>query len=108
MTDWWLIARVGVLVALMLTGCAQYVQHNLRWDKPGATEQQFMTDRYQCLQEAREQRASGYADASGAQYGSRAVVNMSMFQACLTARGYARNDASGQFGPPPGGTVPMR
>ncbi len=107
-----LARRASLLVAFCLlasAGCAKHVQY-VRWDKSGVTEQQFLNDRYTCLQEAREQRAGGYANPYGAQYGSRTVVNMSIFQACMAARGYTRNDASGQFGAPPGGEVfgPLR
>jgi hypothetical protein len=104
-----LVQTALLLVALYLlvsAGCAR----RLRWDKNGVTEQEFLSDRYACLQESREQRAGGYANPYGAQYGSGVVVNMSVFQACMAARGYTRNDASGQYGPPPGGAVygPMR
>ena len=101
--------RASSLVALYLllsAGCVQPIPPTLRWDKTGVTEQQFLSDRYACLQESREQRAGGYANPYGAQYGSGVVVNASVFQACMAARGYTRNDASGQFGPPPGGAVP--
>ena len=72
------------------------------------TEQQFLNVRYTCLQEAREQRAGGYANPYGAQYGSAVVVNSSIFQACMAARGYMRNDARGQCSAPPGGAVYMQ
>ena len=100
---------VSILVTFALAGCVKHVQ-SVRWDKPDVTQQQFLTDRYACIQEAREQRAGGYANPYGAQYGSTAVVNISVFQACMAARGYTRNDANGQFDAPAGGEVygPLR
>ncbi len=104
-----LARSASLLVALCLLTSAGCARH-LRWDKSGVTEQEFLSDRYACLQESREQRSGGYANPYGAQYGSTTVVNMSIFRACMAARGYTRNDASGQFGAPPGGEVygPLR
>src|SRR5262249_1893323 len=73
------------ITACVVLGCATVV----RWDRPGTTDQQFLADRYACIQEAPVSSASGYS------YGGSAVAtvskNMGIFEACMAARGYTRN-----------------
>ncbi len=75
------------------------------WDRPATTGQQFLSDRYACLQEARDPVASKFATRYGSQ--SDALVNGQIFDACMAARSYTRNP-NGQFGPPAGGAVAAR
>jgi len=78
---------VGVAV-LSVAGCAHPV-----WVKPGATQQDYATDTYECERDA---RMSGY-------YGSGVVglVNFEQFQdRCMVARGWRQVEA-GSPPPPP-------
>jgi len=76
----------------------------VHWDRPATTGQQFLSDRYACLQEARDPAASKFATRYGQ---SDALVNGQIFDACMAARSYTRTP-NGQFSPPPGGAVASR
>lgn len=84
----------------------------LRWAKPATTEQQFYTDRFECLKEARgltsnsSSRAAATPNFAGGRSESSTHVSYSagMFGACMTARGY-RSDPAGPFHAPPGTVV---
>lgn len=59
-----------------LTGCAQIV-----WNKPGATQQDFQRDSYQCERDARQ---SGYFGG-----GLAGAINFREFQQrCMMAAGW--------------------
>ena len=92
------------MVAVVLAGCGEgFVRGFLglppapvpipiqRWDRAETTDQQFLTDRYACIQDVEAGRPS--RSASDALF---------VFKACMAARGY-RFNPSGRFGPPPGG-----
>jgi len=87
-----------IVVACNMLGCATSGPA-LRWDRPGATDREFLRDRYACVQDAREPVAVG---------GIATVrVNGIIFGACMVARGYTRNP-DGQFGPPPGDAIMIK
>ena len=70
--------RAGVLLALIagsLAGCGKFY-----WTKPGSTVDDFERDSAAC---ARQASANPTAAALGA-------VDMKAFRACLSARGYVR------------------
>lgn len=72
------IKNVGAVLALgvSLAGCAQVV-----WDKPGATQQDFAKDSYEC---ERDMRQGGY-------YGGGIIgaINAQEFEGrCMNARGW--------------------
>jgi hypothetical protein len=86
----------------MLAACA--AQQTLRYSKPGATNEQFQKDRYECIQQARKPVSSAYVGAYGANAESNVAVDRGMFVSCLAVRGYTvRPD--GEFTAPPGGQV---
>src|SRR6516165_2012852 len=76
--------RAYLAVALILGGCA--AAQPTRWEKPGATQEAFMRDRYVCLQQTPQDRAGNY--------------NTTLFAACMGTRGY-KEDANGNLFPPP-------
>jgi len=61
-------------VALILGGCA--AAQPSHWEKPGATQEAFMRDRYVCLQQTPQDRAGNY--------------NTTLFASCMGARGYIK------------------
>jgi hypothetical protein len=67
----WSVLVVGLVVALLLTGCTRY------WVKPGASTSDFNRDTYVCQQEAR--------------YGSNiygALIDPGLYDSCMRARGW--------------------
>ena len=69
-----------IAVALILGGCA--AAQPMRWEKPGATQEAFMRDRFVCLQQTPLDRAGNY--------------NTTLFAACMGTRGYIE-DANGNL-----------
>ena len=69
--------RAYLAVALILGGCA--AAQPTRWEKPGATQEAFMRDRFVCLQQT-PLVAGNY--------------NTTLFAACMGTRGY-KEDANG-------------
>jgi hypothetical protein len=104
---------VLALVGLVVSGCATTPLPTKKWSKAGVTYDDFLKDRYACIQDARGHQSSSFVQGGtpyGPGYGaasSRDAVNGGIFMACMAARGY-RFDMNGEFGPPPGGEVFMR
>ena len=71
--------RAYLAVALILGRCA--AAQPTRWEKPGATQEAFMRDRYVCLQQT-PLVAGNY--------------NTTLFAACMGTRGY-KEDANGNL-----------
>ena len=98
---------LALILSTSMVGCATVGGGNIaRFSNSSVSQQQYLQDRYQCIQEA-QRRVSGavvnnYAGAAS----SNLVVSYSMYTACMGARGY-QLDANGAFGPPPGGLVQM-
>ena len=63
-----------------------------------------MQDRYACIQQAQQPRASGYANAYGASMGSTVVTNRGVYMSCMGAKGYTSVE-QGQFAVPKGAEV---
>jgi len=72
--------RAYLAVALILGGCA--AAQPARWEKPGATQEAFMRDRFVCLQQTPLDRTGNY--------------NTTLFAACMGTRGY-KEDANGNL-----------
>lgn len=98
------IELVTLFVAgIFISACAHRVpaQTIFRYSKSGATQEQFMPDRYECMKDA-QQRVSGAAvNQYGGAANSETVVSCDVWVVCLGARGY-QVDANGTLGPPPG------
>jgi hypothetical protein len=96
-------------VGLLLSGCAtaRPPVQMIRYSKPGGTQEQFMKDRYECLQES-QQRVSGAAvDAYGGAANSQVVTKCGLWVSCMGARGYTV-DPTGNLSAPPGMVVLCR
>ncbi len=77
----------------------------MRWAKPGAGYDQYMQERYVCAQEASRQRSSGQANAYGASSQSRPTVSLSLFRACMGAKGWRQRPDG--YSPPPDDRIMM-
>ena len=86
----WIFIVVGGLLGC---GCAAPTPPTpFRYKNPGTTPEQFMRDRYECLQYASETSNS-------------VAPNCGIWIECLQARGYVL-DPNGDLIPPPGKRVP--
>jgi hypothetical protein len=86
---------VTIMLALLMAGCASRPQTYMRYvGSTGASQDQFMKDRYTCYQETRARMSGAYANQYGAAAGSQVVPPCSAFNACLAARGYYRADTT--------------
>jgi len=74
----------ALVVAVAVTGCGKFY-----WGQPGATQEQFDRDNRECAKEAAPSPSAG-------QYG---IVYEGFYRACLSARGWKRE----QFMKPPPG-----
>jgi hypothetical protein len=101
--------RTTILLALstlVVYGCV--AQRSLvRYTKPGATQDEFMKDRYECLQEAQQRESGAYVNSYGGAASSRVVASCGVWLSCLGARGYTV-DPNGPLGAPPGMEVRCR
>jgi len=87
-------ARVMCLLSLVALGaCSMQAPSYYRYQSSnGATEQQFMRDRYVCEQEMERSMISANVDQSGDAPDGQPVPQCSVFYVCLSARGYTRMD----------------
>jgi hypothetical protein len=72
-----------------------------RFSKPGATQEQYMADRYACYQESAQNASGAYVNAYGGASSSGVVHSRGAWLACMGARGYV-TDPNGSLVPPPG------
>ena len=78
----WLLLALALLT---VAGCARYY-----WSRPGSTADEFNRDSAACAREASPNDASRM----------QGIVQLDLYRACLTARGYTRDK---QFEPVPPG-----
>ena len=57
-------------------------------DKQGSTMQQFMENRYACLQDSSSRVSGAAINSSGGVASSAVACNYQMYDACMNARGY--------------------
>jgi hypothetical protein len=89
---------VTLLCVIALAGCAtRTAQH---YSRPDTTQQQFMKDRYDCLQEAQQPVSAAAVTAYGGGSSSRVVTNCGVWISCLGARGYVADPNGSLFAPP--------
>ena len=67
---------------------------------PHTTQEQFMKDRYECLQQAQQPVSGAYVNAYGGASSSQIVANGGVWISCLEARGYT-TDPNGDLVAPP-------
>lgn len=87
-----------LVLALSLGGCAAPAPPLSR-EKPGATEQEFMADRYACLQQSATTVYGSYAGPYGGASKAQTGCDYQLYDACMNARGYALVQ-SGRFSAP--------
>ena len=91
--------------ALSLTACTetqlQQQPPTTGWAKPGASYDDYLRDRSQCILAARIPTSDAYRIGVSPQAISAPIVGP-----CMNARGWVRDDANG-FKPPPGEGVEM-
>lgn len=89
------IGRRGLFIIVLgvaLGGCAPtYIRYV---SNTGATQDQFMRDRYSCYQETQQRVSAAYVNQYGGAAGSQVLPSCSAFNACLAARGYYRADTN--------------
>jgi hypothetical protein len=74
----------ALVTALVLAGCAT---RRPIWNKPGATQQSFAADKYECQ---RENQGGAVAVPVGNAAVAVPVTNWQLYNACMEARGYTR------------------
>jgi hypothetical protein len=63
----------------------------MRWaTTTGASQQQFMNDRYTCLRETQQRVSGAHVGPYGGAASSQVLPSCSAFNACLAAHGYYR------------------
>jgi hypothetical protein len=72
-----------------------------RFTKPGATQQQYMADRYACYQESAQNASGAYVNQYAGAAQSGVVHSHNAWLACMGGRGYVL-DPNGDLAPPPG------
>lgn len=83
-----------ILLVAVIGGCATTPTY-IRWmTNTGATQQQFMNDRYACLQETQQRVSGAFVNQYGGASSSRVMPPCSAFNACPAARGYYRADTT--------------
>jgi hypothetical protein len=94
-----------VILCFILGGCAvpQPIPQ-ARYTKYGATQDEFMKDRYECLQQAQKRVSGAYVNQYGGASNSDTVCSFGMWVSCLGSRGYVI-DPNGSLAAPPGMVV---
>lgn len=80
--------RIQTYAMLSLCGALGACGPQMVWDRDATTEQQFLSDRYACLQQSQAMMGGGAANAYGAHYSAGPGTNEEMFNGCMLARGY--------------------
>jgi len=96
---------VALIAVFALTACSQ-TQPQQRppitgWAKQGASYDDYLKDRSECILAARVPINDGYRGS-----GSRQAISAPLVGPCMNARGWVRDDTNG-FKPPPGREVEM-
>jgi hypothetical protein len=75
---------VPLILLFSLIGC------RMMFEKPGATQQDFAQDNYQCTRENQQVQGTAYANAQYGFSNVQTVTNRRMYQMCMEARGWTR------------------
>jgi hypothetical protein len=81
------------VIAMAMAACVS--PPAMRYTKPDTTQEEFMRDRYECLQDPQNKIPGTYGP----------VVSCTLLSACFGYRGYIL-DPHGNLAPPPGMIVP--
>ena len=93
---------IGIILIVIVSGCAAVP---MRFTNYGATQEQFMKDRYECYKETQQRASSAYINQYGGFASSQVMPSCSAFNACLASRGYFRSDANGNLVLPAGAEI---
>lgn len=96
----------AVLAGFLLTSCAPISPQVAKYTKAGATQQEFMVDRYKCLKDAEEDAQNVRGVIAGVAI-SRSFPSCAVWLSCLAAQGY-QLDQNGTLSASPGTTVQCR
>ena len=99
------IATIGLVA--MLAACAPTPRKTLAYTRANTTQDQFMKDRYECLQEAEQRVSAAAVNQYGGASSSQIVPSCGVWTSCLGARGYVV-DPNGNLSAPPGMIVNCR
>ena len=80
------IAAALLAAGLAVSGCSTTY---IRWvNSRGVSQEEFMKDRYACLQETQQRVSDAYVNQTGGASTSQVMPTCSAWNACLAARGY--------------------
>jgi hypothetical protein len=86
--------RIAVASSIiLLSACAA---NNNVWVKPGASQTEFASQRYACMQQSQQRVSSAYVNQYGGSSDSRVTTNNPLFGACMNAQGWYLTDARQQ------------
>ena len=88
-----LVVLVGICL-LLATACASPQPQPLArtYDRPNTSRQEFLKDRYECIQESRVE----YSASRGGTFASRSLISCAFMFSCMEGRGYTiYTDGSG-------------
>ena len=74
---------------LFIFGCSQQL-----WVKPGASQQDFGVDKYQCMQQAQQRVSGTYVNAYGGASTNKVITNEGLFNACMNSKGWSLQSSS--------------
>jgi hypothetical protein len=77
-------SALSIAALVVLTGCQPMV-----WNRPGASQADFNTERYQCMQASQQQTSSAYINQYGGAASSGQTTNDPLFIACMNAKGWS-------------------
>lgn len=72
-----------VLISFLLSACTPMV-----WNKPGASQDDFSKDRYECLQQSQQRSAGASINRAGLVASDNVITNAELFRACMNAHGW--------------------
>ena len=81
-----------ILTISIFGGCATQATQG-RYTKEGGTQEQFMRDRGECVQQASERRSGMTTNGYGGAADSGVIVNCGKWSSCMTARHYQPDPA---------------
>jgi hypothetical protein len=94
-------------VAILLSGCVrQPPPPPAHYAKAGATQEQFMKDRYACVLDAQQGRSAAVVGQYGGSSYGTVVTSRGVFTSCMAARGY-NIDPNGPLVTPPEALIYM-
>ncbi|OUL98803.1 hypothetical protein [Variovorax sp. JS1663] len=87
--------------AVLAAGCAQPV-----WVKPGASQNDFASDRYTCMQDSQQRVGGAVVNQFGGSATNTVVTNGNLFGSCMNAKGWYLTRPNAQQQSPSAGATP--